>query len=156
MNGVRSSSFSNASTSSSSLSSSQRRRGLNKKVSTLWLIQSRLPENQSIVAKHWGSNWLPEPLIRVRPLLEGWRNPGTVVLRETRHYQKSTELLIHRLSFQSLVWEIAQHFKTDLHFQSAALGALQEAGEAYLVGLLDTSPCALHAKPLTTCQKAPS
>merc|ERR1711973_103786 len=31
--------------------------------------------------------------------------------------------------------EISQDFKTDLRFQSAAIGALQEASEAYLVGL---------------------
>uniref|UniRef100_A0A8C7KRM0 Histone H3 n=1 Tax=Oncorhynchus kisutch TaxID=8019 RepID=A0A8C7KRM0_ONCKI len=61
--------------------------------------------------------------------------PGTVALREIRRYQKSTELLIRKLPFQRLVREIAQDFKTDLRFQSAAIGALQEASEAYLVGL---------------------
>uniref|UniRef100_A0A7M4FUV8 Histone H3 n=1 Tax=Crocodylus porosus TaxID=8502 RepID=A0A7M4FUV8_CROPO len=59
--------------------------------------------------------------------------PGTVALREIRRYQKSTELLIRKLPFQRLVREIAQDFKTDLRFQSAAIGALQEASEAYLV-----------------------
>merc|ERR1711978_321181 len=52
--------------------------------------------------------------------------PGTVALREIRRYQKSTELLIRNLPFQRLVREIAQDFKTDLRFQSAAIGALQE------------------------------
>ncbi|GKU96817.1 hypothetical protein SLEP1_g10009 [Rubroshorea leprosula] len=33
--------------------------------------------------------------------------PGTVALREIRKYQKSTELLIRKLLFQSLVREIA-------------------------------------------------
>uniref|UniRef100_A0A8U7N508 Core Histone H2A/H2B/H3 domain-containing protein n=1 Tax=Corvus moneduloides TaxID=1196302 RepID=A0A8U7N508_CORMO len=61
--------------------------------------------------------------------------PGTVALREIRRYQKSTELLIRKLPFQRLVREIAQDFKTDLRFQSAAIGALQEASEASLVGL---------------------
>lgn len=51
--------------------------------------------------------------------------PGTVALREIRRYQKSTELLIRKLPFQRLVREIAQDFKTDLRFQSAAVGALQ-------------------------------
>ncbi|GET50157.1 uncharacterized protein OCT59_026572 [Rhizophagus irregularis] len=59
--------------------------------------------------------------------------PGTVALREIRRYQKSTELLIRKLPFQRLVREIAQDFKTDLRFQSSAIGALQEASEAYLV-----------------------
>jgi histone H3 len=48
-----------------------------------------------------------------------------VALREIRRYQKSTELLIRKLPFQRLVREIAQDFKTDLRFQSAAIGALQ-------------------------------
>ena len=73
--------------------------------------------------------------------------PGTVALREIRRYQKSTELLIRKLPFQRLVREIAQDFKTDLRFQSSAIMALQEASEAYLVGLLeDTNLCAIHAK----------
>jgi histone H3 len=55
--------------------------------------------------------------------------PGTVALREIRRYQKSTELLIRKLPFQRLVREIAQDFKTDLRFQSSAIGALQEAAE---------------------------
>jgi histone H3 len=61
--------------------------------------------------------------------------PGTAALREIRRYQKSTELLIRKLPFQRLVREIAQDFKTDLRFQSSAVMALQEASEAYLVGL---------------------
>jgi histone H3 len=63
--------------------------------------------------------------------------PGTVALREIRRYQKSTELLIRKLPFQRLVREIAQDFKTDLRFQSSAIGALQEASEAYLVSLFE-------------------
>nr|XP_002816573.2 uncharacterized protein LOC100442896 isoform X2 [Pongo abelii] len=70
--------------------------------------------------------------------------PGTVALREIRRYQKSTELLIRKLPFQRLVREIAQDFKTDLRFQSSAVMALQEACEAYLVGLFeDTNLCCL-------------
>ena len=65
--------------------------------------------------------------------------PGTVALREIRRYQKSTELLIRKLPFQRLVREIAQDFKTDLRFQSSAVMALQEASEAYLVGLFEIS-----------------
>ena len=98
--------------------------------------------------------------------------PGTVALREirrfilifsvprgcslTKHsrYQKSTELLIRKLPFQRLVREIAQDFKTDLRFQSSAVMALQEASEAYLVGLFeDTNLCAIHAKRVTIMPK---
>ncbi|CAI0460107.1 unnamed protein product [Linum tenue] len=70
--------------------------------------------------------------------------PGTVALREIRN----------KLPFQRLVREIAQDFKTDLRFQSSAVSALQEAAEAYLVGLFeDTNLCAIHAKRVTIMPK---
>ena len=54
----------------------------------------------------------------------------------------------------SLVQEIAQDFKTDLHFQASAVMALQEASEAYLVGLMeDTNLAAIHAKRVTIMPK---
>jgi histone H3 len=82
-----------------------------------------------------------------------WR-PGTVALREIRKYQKSTEHLIRRLPFQRLVRDIAQEYRSDLRFQAAALAALQEAGEDYLVGLFqDTNLCAIHAKRVTIMPK---
>ena len=80
--------------------------------------------------------------------------PGTVALREIRRYQKTTELLIRKLPFNRLVREIAQDFKTDLRFQAQAIGALQEAAEAYLIGLFeDTNLCAIHAKRVTIMLK---
>ncbi len=55
----------------------------------------------------------------------------------------------HRIYFYR-VREIAQEFKTDLRFQGSAVLALQEAAEAYLVGLFeDTNLCAIHAKRVT-------
>ena len=83
-----------------------------------------------------------------------WLLVAQVALREIRRYQKSTELLIRKLPFQRLVREIAQDFKTDLRFQSSAVMALQEASEAYLVGLFeDTNLCAIHAKRVTIMPK---
>jgi histone H3 len=80
--------------------------------------------------------------------------PGTVALREIRKYQKSTDLLLRKLPFQRLVREIAQDFKNDLRFQCAALLALQEAAEAYLVSLFeDANLCAIHAKRITVMPK---
>jgi histone H3 len=83
--------------------------------------------------------------------------PGTVALREIRKYQKSTDLLIRKIPFQRLVREITQDFNTNgchFRFQSAAILALQEASEAYLVGLFeDTNLCALHAKRVTIMPK---
>lgn len=75
---------------------------------------------------------------------------GTVALREIRRYQKTTELLIRKLPFQRLVREITQDYQTDLRYQGSALLALQEAAEAYLIGLFDdTNLCAIHAKRVT-------
>ena len=79
-----------------------------------------------------------------------WYRAGTVALKDIRHYQGSTALLIRKLPFQRLVREIAQDFKTDLRFQSAAILCLQEASEAYLVKLFDDANlCAIHAKRVT-------
>ena len=87
--------------------------------------------------------------------------PGTVALKQIRQYQKSTELLIRKLPFQRLVREIASDSEViksplcgKVRFQSAAVMALQEAAEAYLVGLFeDTNLCAIHAKRVTIMPK---
>ncbi|KAK2709404.1 hypothetical protein QYM36_013162 [Artemia franciscana] len=61
---------------------------------------------------------------------------------------------LNKLLSGRLVREIAQDFKTDLRFQSSAVMALQEASEAYLVGLFeDTNLCAIHAKRVTIMPK---
>ena len=87
--------------------------------------------------------------------------PGTVALKQIRQYQKSTELLIRKLPFQRLVREIAGDSEIitsplcgKVRFQSAAIMALQEAAEAYLVGLFeDSNLCAIHAKRVTIMPK---
>jgi histone H3 len=109
--------------------------------------------------KHTAPKPVSDALRRAPPATGGVKKPhryrpGTVALREIRRFQKSTELFIRKLPFQRLVREIAQDFKTDLRFQSAAVGALQEAAEAYLVGLFeDTNLCAIHAKRVTIMPK---
>ena len=73
---------------------------------------------------------------------------------EIRRYQKTTELLIRKLPFQRLIREIAQEYKSHLRFQSSAIMALQEATEAFLIGLFeDTNLCAIHAKSVTIMPK---
>ena len=80
--------------------------------------------------------------------------PGALALREIRKYQKSTELLLRKAPFQRLVREVAQDFRSDVRFQQSAIKALQEASEAYLVGLFeDTNLCAIHAKRVTIFPK---
>lgn len=80
--------------------------------------------------------------------------PGTVALREIKKYQRSTELLLRRLPFQKLVKEIAYACLPDVRFQASSMYALQEAAEAYLVGLFeDTNQCAIHARRVTIMTK---
>ena len=75
--------------------------------------------------------------------------PGTVALREIHQYQTSTELLI-RTPFQQVIYEIMWDIRNDLRIQAAEIKGLQEAAEAYLVGLFeDSNLCAIHAKWVT-------
>ena len=67
------------------------------------------------------------------------QNYTMIALCEIRHFQKSVDLLIPLLPFQRLVREIAQDCKMDLRFQSSAILALQEATEAWLVGLFESA-----------------
>ena len=76
--------------------------------------------------------------------------PGTVALREIHQYQKSTELLIRRAPFQWVIYKIMRGIWNDLRIQAAVVWGLQEAAEAYLVGLFeDSNLCAIHAKWVT-------
>ena len=71
-------------------------------------------------------------------------------MKEIQKYQKGSELLIRRLPFQRVVREIAQKHMEGLRFQSAAIMALQEAGEAFLVGIMEQANfCMIHAKRVT-------
>ena len=80
--------------------------------------------------------------------------PGTVTLREVKKYQKSINNLLPRASFQRLVRSICSDLDHELRFQSQALLALQEASEAYIVGVFeDTNLCAIHAKRATIFKK---
>ena len=87
--------------------------------------------------------------------------PGTFALKQIRRYQKTAELLIRKLPFQHLVREIAGDTEVihsplcgKVRFQSAAIMALQEASEAYLVGLFeDSNLCAIHAKRVAIMPK---
>jgi histone H3 len=65
--------------------------------------------------------------------------------------------LLSKAPFQRFVREIAQEVGyaiPDLRFQSTALMALQEASEAYLIGVFeDANLCAIHAKRVTIMNK---
>ena len=80
--------------------------------------------------------------------------PGTVSLREIRKYQKSTDLLIAKAPFIRVFREVMQEYKSDLRRTAECNPALQEAAEAYLVGLMeDSNYAAIHAKRVTIMPK---
>jgi len=63
-------------------------------------------------------------------------------------------MLLPRAPFQRLVRSIVSDMDHELRFQSHALVALQEATEAYIVGVFeDTNLCAIHAKRQTVMKK---
>ena len=80
---------------------------------------------------------------------------GTVALWEIQQFQKSNEFLIRKLPFLQLVCRIALEVgKYDLCFQGSAIICLQEAAEAYVVGLMeDANLCIIHAKRVTIMPK---
>lgn len=81
---------------------------------------------------------------------------GTVALRQIRRYQKTGDLLLQKLPFQRLVREIVQNELKEekVRFQAAAIQALQEVTELYLVGLFeDANLIAIHGKRVTVMAK---
>ena len=79
---------------------------------------------------------------------------GEKALQEIRKYQKSTELLMRRVTFQRLIRQIAHDTCSDLHFQAIAIRALQEAAKSYMIGLSeDSNLCAVHTKHVTIMPK---
>ncbi|KAL7456775.1 hypothetical protein ACHAWC_008243 [Mediolabrus comicus] len=88
---------------------------------------------------------------------------GTVALREIRRYQHGTELLIRKAPFSRLVREITIDIQKGLDYKDRdtvdrwtgeALGALQEASEAYTTTLFeDTNLLTIHSKRVTVMPK---
>eukprot|EP01098_Paradermamoeba_levis_P013802 TRINITY_DN638_c0_g2_i1.p1 TRINITY_DN638_c0_g2~~TRINITY_DN638_c0_g2_i1.p1 ORF type:complete len:137 (+),score=15.93 TRINITY_DN638_c0_g2_i1:140-550(+) len=80
--------------------------------------------------------------------------PGTVALREIRKEQRSAERILPNRPFERIVREIAQDFRTDLRWEKAAVIAIQEAAEHYLIGLFDDSNLvAIHTKRCSVMPK---
>lgn len=83
--------------------------------------------------------------------------PGQKALKEIRHFQKTTNLLIRKLPFSRLVREIAMEVvgpSQTMMWKATAIMALQEAVEAYLILLFeDALLCAIHAKRVTVTPK---
>eukprot|EP00927_Polykrikos_kofoidii_P048923 TRINITY_DN43090_c0_g1_i1.p1 TRINITY_DN43090_c0_g1~~TRINITY_DN43090_c0_g1_i1.p1 ORF type:complete len:199 (-),score=39.55 TRINITY_DN43090_c0_g1_i1:45-605(-) len=109
------------------------------------------------------------------PLDENRSMRNVRLKKEIEYYQASTNLLINKVPFQRLVREIVQRLMVEraksvndeasgsesggeepsgVRFESQAVLALQEATEAYLVGIFeDVTCCAIHAKRVTAMAK---
>ena len=75
-------------------------------------------------------------------------------LPEIKRYQTSTDLLIRRLPFQRWLGRSPKTSGLELQLQSTAIMALQEAGEAFLVGLFEQSNlCVVHTKRVMVMPK---
>ena len=115
-------------------------------------------KNNSTTGVHTGKS---RPRLNKRKLKKPRRyRPGTVALREIVRYQKSTELLIRKISFQRLLREISQEVCRDLnkdpvrYHQSTAILALQEAAEDFLVRMFSqVNDIAICGKLVTIQQK---
>ena len=76
------------------------------------------------------------------------------VLKEIKTYQRTGELLIPKKPFRRLCMEIARKYSETIRFKQVAIDALQEATEAFIVGMIEDSQlCCLHAKRVTLMQK---
>ena len=93
---------------------------VDRKLPALYISRKK----ERTILGHRVLDWTPEQLRTIHEarmqgrLVKPHRyRAGTVALKDIRHYQGSTALLIRKLPFQRLVREIAQDFKTDLRFQ---------------------------------------
>ncbi|KAL4855077.1 histone H3 [Chlorella vulgaris] len=85
------------------------------------------------------------------------RRPGARALQEIRQYQRgkdATRLLIPKAPFyrlcRKLLADCTYERGDDFRWSVKGVEALQEAAEAYLVGLIeDTQLCAIHSKRVT-------
>lgn len=90
--------------------------------------------------------------VKIKPKMK----PGQLALKEIQSLQKSWDLQIPRAAFHRLIREITQGLyqeedtMCDVRYQAAALEALQEAAESYLIGVFEDSYlCTVHAKRVT-------
>ena len=95
---------------------------INRKLPVLYISRQK----ERTLLGHRVLDWTPEQKKKIHEVRMQGRlvkphryRVGTAALKDIRHFQKTTTLLIRRLPFQRLVREITQDFKTDLRFQSA-------------------------------------
>jgi histone H3/H4 len=110
------------------------------------------------ITRHHGPDYLNAGSMQQTVARRHRYRPGMKALQEIKYFQRSTDLLIRKLPFSRLVREICQQNFVrpgyELRWSASAVLALQEASEAFLVGLFeDANFCALHAKRVTIMPK---
>ena len=74
-------------------------------------------------------------------------------IKEIKEQQSKYSLIIPKVPFTCVVWEICLDVYqrlAELHWEANAVAALQEASGAYLVHLFeDSNLCAIHTKHVT-------
>lgn len=89
-----------------------------------------------------------------KKVVKGKYRPNNLCLKEIRRFAKGPDMCIRRLVFQQVVKEITWEIDNSYRFHSQAILAIQEAAEAYMIGLFeDTNICASHAKRVTIYPK---
>ena len=131
----------------------------------------KLRKAQASSAKHAGKKGEPIKKKNTNSASKRWRlgeierflmfisnlSVGTVALREIRLYQKTTGNLIRKQPFERILREVQQqleYWQADQYekkrWTKGAISAMQEAAEAYMVGLFeDANLCCLQARRVT-------
>ena len=78
---------------------------------------------------------------------KGQYRSGTLALREIRHYQQASDLLVPKAPFGRVAKEVASDRMNESTTTNRGTLALQEAAEARLVDMFeDSNLCAIHCK----------
>jgi histone H3 len=81
-------------------------------------------------------------------------HPGTKALREIKKLQNGTDLLLRRAPIHRLIREIIHDQAGTMRVQHAAVDAVRESAESFIVAMLaDANLCAIHAKRVTVMPK---
>lgn len=90
--------------------------------------KSRIVKSKSPTFTHAikSTTQIPENLFKRLNMSKKRRyRPGVIALRQIRHYQRTTELLIRKAPFRRLVREIITEYNADYRLQVAVLEILQ-------------------------------
>ncbi|TKY64052.1 histone H3 centromeric protein HTR12 [Spatholobus suberectus] len=129
-----------------------RKTGIRKKAQS---ASTSTPQQSPATRRRRGEQEEPQEAPETQGRKKRRNKPGSVALREIRHFQKSCELLIPAAPFIRCVKQITHSHSTQVsRWTPEAVVALQEAAEEYLVHLFeDGMLCAIHAKRVTLMKK---